>query len=63
MEQGITVIHIDENDQPITQEDVMLRITKGQPSLFGDDFHKLTSRKRYVVEDEQDDQSGVMRDA
>lgn len=49
VEQGITVIHIDENDQPITHEDVMLRVIGGQPSLFGDDFHKLTSRKRYTT--------------
>lgn len=47
--EGITVIHIDENDQLISQEDVMLRLSKGQPSLFGDDFHKLTSRKRYTT--------------
>jgi len=45
--QGIEVAHIDENDRLITQEDVMLRVTKGQPSLFGDEFHRLTSRKRY----------------
>jgi hypothetical protein len=31
----------------ISQEDVMLRVIGGQPSLFGPDFHKLTSRKRY----------------
>lgn len=49
VEQGIKVAHIDENDQIITQEDVMLRIIKGQPSLFGSDFHKLTSRKRYIT--------------
>ncbi len=45
--EGIEVAHIDENDQLITQEDVILRVTKGQPSLFGDEFHRLTSRKRY----------------
>ena len=55
VEQGIPVVHIDENDQPISQEDVMLRIIGGQPSLFGDDFYKLTSRKRYLTEDEKED--------
>lgn len=49
VEQAIPVSHIDEKDQRISQEDVMLRLTKGQPSLFGDDFHKLTSRKRYLA--------------
>ena len=46
---NIPVLHIDEDDQPITHEDVMLRVKGGQPSLFGDDFQKLTSRKRYQV--------------
>lgn len=44
---GIPVLHIDENDRLITQHDVWLRYNKGQPSLFGDDFRQLTSRKRY----------------
>lgn len=48
----IPIMHIDENDRLITQEDVMRRIDGGQPSLFGDDFHKLTSRKRYEVHDD-----------
>jgi uncharacterized protein (DUF488 family) len=55
VEQGIAVIHIDETDQLISQEDVMLRITRGQPSLFGDDFHKLTSRKRYTTSSGEDE--------
>lgn len=50
--QNIPVVHIDENDQLITQEDVMLRLNKGQPSLFGDDFIQHTSRKRYQEETE-----------
>jgi len=45
--EGIEVVHIDEADEPISQADVMLRLTGGQPSLFGDDFFNLTSRKRY----------------
>jgi uncharacterized protein (DUF488 family) len=44
---GIEVLHIDEHDVVITQKDVLLRLTGGQPSLFGDDFFKFTSRKRY----------------
>lgn len=53
VERGIEVAHIDENDQTITQEDVRLRRTKGQPSLFGDGFHTFTSRKRYGPGDEE----------
>lgn len=45
--EGIAVAHIDEHDQTLTQEDVRLRVIGGQPSLFGPDFHQLTSRKRY----------------
>lgn len=48
----IPVRHIDEEDRLITQKDAMNRVLGGQPSLFGDDFHKLTSRKRYRVQDE-----------
>lgn len=44
---GIAVTHIDENDRPACQEEVLLRLNKGQPSLFGDDFQQFTSRKRY----------------
>ncbi len=47
VEKAIEVAHIDENDRLIDQTDVMLRLTKGQPSLFGDEFQQLTSRKRY----------------
>ncbi|MCP4359511.1 MAG: DUF488 domain-containing protein [Chloroflexi bacterium] len=49
--EGIIVAHIDESDQIITQEDVVLRLSKGQPSLF-DDFFQYTSRKRYVDDKE-----------
>ena len=52
LEQGIEVAHIDENNQTISQKDVMLRLSKGQPSLFGDDFFNLTSRKSYLTEEE-----------
>lgn len=48
----IPVSHIDENDQLISQQDVMLRITNNQPSLFGDDFFQHTSRKKHQEETE-----------
>jgi uncharacterized protein (DUF488 family) len=48
----IPVTHIDENDQLISQEDVMLRLNKNQPSLFGEDFIQHTSRKSYQEETE-----------
>jgi uncharacterized protein (DUF488 family) len=46
-EEGIPVIHVDEEGRLLTQEEVMTRITGGQPSLFGPSFLKLTSRKKY----------------
>jgi uncharacterized protein (DUF488 family) len=44
---GIPISHIDENDLLAGQEEVLLRLNKGQPSLFGDDFQQFTSRKKY----------------
>ena len=41
----IPVIHIDEEDAPRTQEEIIFRLTAGQLSLFDD--HDFTSRKRY----------------
>jgi uncharacterized protein (DUF488 family) len=55
--QGVDVIHIDETDALITQEQVMDRITGGQPSLFGDDFLDLKSRKRYAVSTDEHDEN------
>lgn len=49
--EGIQVAHIDENDQLISQNDVNLRLSKGQLSLF-DNAHAYTSRKKYGKEDE-----------
>ena len=43
-ELDIPVMHIDEEDRLITQEDVIRRRTGGQLSLFG---HTFTSNKRY----------------
>lgn len=45
MEQDIPVTHIDENDQLVSQADVIYELTDGQLNLFGD--LALTSRKRY----------------
>ena len=43
--QNIPVIHIDENDEQMTQEQIIDRLTGGQLSMFGEDtFH---SRKKY----------------
>jgi len=45
---SIPVVHIDENDQAQSQETIILRLTDGQLSLFGEpEFH---SRKRYRIE-------------
>jgi uncharacterized protein (DUF488 family) len=51
-ERGIPVLHIDENDHLLGQDEVIERITGGQLNLFGEpDF---TSRKRYDLEDADD---------
>ena len=43
--QNIPVIHIDENNEQVTQEKIIERLTGGQLPLFGEDtFH---SRKKY----------------
>ncbi len=51
---GIEVLHIDENDELINQQQVILRLTSGQLSLFGDDFLTFTSRKKYRENDGDD---------
>jgi uncharacterized protein (DUF488 family) len=50
---GIPVVHIDENDALVQQEDVIFELTDGQLSLFGDP--EFTSRKRYRKESEDAD--------
>jgi uncharacterized protein (DUF488 family) len=50
---NIPITHIDENDQLITQEDVILRLNDGQPSLFGDEFQTFKSRNRYREENDE----------
>ncbi len=48
---GLPVAHIDERDELIDQEDVLLRLTAGQPSLFGDEMLPGGSRKSYAPKD------------
>lgn len=59
-DRSIEVNHIDENDDIVSQEEIMMRVIGRQPSLFGLDFHKLTSRKRYKPgEDAGDDDTAT----
>ncbi len=51
VDEQMNVAHIDENDQIIDQDDVLLRLNKGQLSLF-DDFYHYTSRKKYRDDDQ-----------
>ena len=57
--QGVEVLHIDEQDALISQKDVLLRLTGGQPSLFGDDFFTFTSRKCYRSEEQDTDDADL----
>jgi uncharacterized protein (DUF488 family) len=58
--EGLPVMHIDEKDALVPHKDVLLRVIKGQPSLFGDDFFQFSSRKRYL---ERDDEAEGVDDA
>jgi uncharacterized protein (DUF488 family) len=51
-EQDIPVIHINEVDEPVSQSDVILDLTGGQLSLFGEPT--FTSRQRYHQQDENE---------
>jgi uncharacterized protein (DUF488 family) len=52
-ERGISVLHIDENGDLLSQAEVIARLTGGQLNLFGEpDF---TSRKRYEPEEADDE--------
>jgi uncharacterized protein (DUF488 family) len=51
--EGMEVVHIDEVDEVVSQKEVLLRLTGGQLSLFGDDFLGSTSRKRYLEDDSE----------
>ena len=50
---GIPVSHIDEDDQPRTQDEIVYELTDGQLSLFGEPA--FTSRKRYRAAGGDDD--------
>lgn len=50
----IPVVHIDEQNAARSQEDVMLDLTGGQLSLFGEPT--FTSRKRYTPKAQRDEQ-------
>lgn len=56
-EHGLTVTHIDEHDEAISQAEVILRLTGGQLSLFEDARPGSTSRKSYgpVGREEEDE--------
>ena len=51
--EGIEVRHIDEKDDLLSHTQVMLRVVKRQPSLFGDEIFKHTSRKAYTNTDDE----------
>jgi uncharacterized protein (DUF488 family) len=54
-ERGVTVIHIDENGDLITQDEIWLRLDKGQYSFPGFEKTAQTSRKKYLeVRDDGD---------
>ena len=61
--QGVEVLHIDEKDNLIPHTQVMLRVIKGQPSLFGDEFFKHTSRKPYMKKEDDTGQETYGDDA
>ncbi len=49
--EGVPIVHIDQEDHLVTHKELMLRMIKSQPSLFGDDFFRYTSRKSYLDRD------------
>lgn len=53
--EGIEVIHIDENEDLVSQEQVLLRLTNGQLSFPGLVEPKYTSRKSYAPKDKLDE--------
>lgn len=50
---SLPAAHIDENDALVTQNEVLLRHTGGQLSLFGDEATPGKSRKKYNREEPQ----------
>ena len=53
VQRGLPTAHIDEKDALVTQEQVLLRYTDGQLSLFGDQALPGTSRKKYDLDEPQ----------
>ena len=53
--EGIDVMHIDENNQLLSQEEVLLRLTGGQFSFPGLLDDKFTSRKKYLSPEDPDE--------
>ena len=52
----VPVMHIDESNELKTQEEIILRLTGGQLSLFEDELPRtFSSRKRYLNEDDEHD--------
>jgi uncharacterized protein (DUF488 family) len=58
---GIPVVHIDENDLPCNQAEIVIKLTNGQMSLFGD--NTFTSRKRYRSGETHDEAEEEIDDA
>jgi uncharacterized protein (DUF488 family) len=56
-ERGLSVAHIDENDDLIDQRQLELRHTGGQLSFFGD-MGRVTSRKSYRAQEGEDEEDG-----
>jgi len=48
---GIPIVHIDENNEPQGQAEIIDRLTGGQLSLFGE--HTFHSRKRYPRKEDE----------
>lgn len=53
-EEGLDILHLDEDDAPVTQEEVMARLQDGQMSLFADlaPAKATRSRGRYAPPEE-----------
>ncbi len=53
--EGVDIRHIDEKNSLLSHSQVMLRVIGGQPSLFGDEFFRHTSRKAYRRMDNEEE--------
>jgi uncharacterized protein (DUF488 family) len=52
--EGIEVMHIDEQGRLVSQQEVLLRLTDGQPGLFDTSQLDYTSRKNYQLTKDED---------